>query len=347
MRRDSTLSTGIDNLRFLATVGVILLHVSAALLPHFSSLPFDYWVSGLAFNAATRWCVPAFVMISGALLLPKEMPVREFIQKRFSRILFPFLFYAGLYLLWFLSLRLLYGHHNSPQDTWLWLSHKLKSGVSYHFWFVYMILGLYLFIPVLGKWIRQSTDKEILGFIILWFVANQVNDSGILAPWYKNELGYFSGYIGYLVWGYYLAHRFTISKTGAKQAAAGLILSGYFVMFFSSLFVSIGAGKMIGSFYSNFSPCVVAIASGLFLLCRVLPGNNRWWNASAGFVCRYSFGIYLIHLLALKWLTMCSIHWNMFHPALAIPVTTVLCLLLSAGLVWLIRMLPLGDKISG
>jgi len=347
MRSESAFSTGIDNLRFLATAGVVLLHVSAAVLPHFQTLPSGYWLSGLALNAATRWCVPAFVMISGALLLPKEMPVARFLQKRFSRILFPFLFYASLYLIWFLSLRLLYGHQNSPDQTWQWLSQKVKSGVSYHFWFVYMILGLYLFIPVLGKWVRQSSDKEIPGFILLWFVANQINDFGIFGPYYKNELGYFSGYIGYLVWGYYLAHRLTISAIRAKQAAAVLIFTGYFVLFFSTLLASLDAGKTTGVLYGNFSPCVWAIASGLFLVCSTISPVCGWRNAVVHFVCRYSFGIYLIHILILKWLTSWGIHWNMFHPALAIPVTTLLCLLLSSCFAWIISKLPFGNKISG
>ena len=62
-----------DYLRIFAVFSVVLLHVLAGHLwddigkPSF--LVFDYY------SAATRWCVPVFVMISGALFLDPDRDI--------------------------------------------------------------------------------------------------------------------------------------------------------------------------------------------------------------------------------------------------------------------------------
>jgi surface polysaccharide O-acyltransferase-like enzyme len=117
MKTERSSFHGIDDLRFIATIGVILLHTSAGMLPIYGKIPDEYWLIGLSYNALTRFCVPMFVMISGALLLSREYKTVDFLKKRFVRILLPFLFYATIYIAYNLIIRQLYGHHNSTFET--------------------------------------------------------------------------------------------------------------------------------------------------------------------------------------------------------------------------------------
>ncbi|PKK90618.1 MAG: hypothetical protein CVV64_09685 [Candidatus Wallbacteria bacterium HGW-Wallbacteria-1] len=58
----------LDNSRIIATSAVILLHVSQILLCNHKLGTINWWI-GNFYDSLVRWCVPAFIMLSGALLL--------------------------------------------------------------------------------------------------------------------------------------------------------------------------------------------------------------------------------------------------------------------------------------
>jgi len=89
----------IDNLRVLATISVIFLHVSASVTAKFGSISFITWTIGNIYNSSVRFCVPIFVMITGALLLPKDYEISDFLKKKFIRVVLPFVFWGIIYLL--------------------------------------------------------------------------------------------------------------------------------------------------------------------------------------------------------------------------------------------------------
>lgn len=63
-----------------------------------------FW--GAAYGAFLRPCVPLFVMITGALLLPVRGEISAFYKKRISRVFWPFLIWSVIYNLfpWFTGL---------------------------------------------------------------------------------------------------------------------------------------------------------------------------------------------------------------------------------------------------
>ena len=71
-----------DLLRILATFAVIFLHVSAC------GFGRDYlscnWIVSVVYDGMVRWCVPIFVMLSGALFLDmkKKITLESLIKKR-------------------------------------------------------------------------------------------------------------------------------------------------------------------------------------------------------------------------------------------------------------------------
>lgn len=81
-----------DTLRTLAILGIITLHIMMK------------WqnaeILGLriyAFSEITRFAVPIFLMMSGALLLNREMSILDFFKRRFSRLCYPYIFYLIIY----------------------------------------------------------------------------------------------------------------------------------------------------------------------------------------------------------------------------------------------------------
>jgi surface polysaccharide O-acyltransferase-like enzyme len=163
----------IDNLRVLATISVVFLHVSCPLLYKFESNP-DWWCGNI-YDSTVRFCVPIFVMITGALLLPKQYDLTHFLKSKVIRILFPFLFWSFVYLLFNLFVKKTRGENLTLIDTINYVIISIKKGTSYHLWYVYMIIGVYLFIPIISKCIKICSEKEILYFLIIWGVTIILN----------------------------------------------------------------------------------------------------------------------------------------------------------------------------
>jgi len=122
---------GIDFARVVACLMVIVVHVAATNFYTFS----DKWWATNFWDSLTRGCVPLFLMISGALLLNKDESLGVFIRKRFSKIIPPLLFWSLAYL------ALNNYRHVEP----LTIMQIFLGPAMYHLWYLYAILGLYLF----------------------------------------------------------------------------------------------------------------------------------------------------------------------------------------------------------
>nr|AEU10115.1 hypothetical protein PDP_0372 [Photobacterium damselae subsp. piscicida] len=91
-----------DLLRCVAAIAVVIIHVLGPYREQLGQISQFDWITAIIFNSFSRWAVPVFILISGALLLsnPKPIEANYFITRRVSKVLIPFvawsLFYAGL-----------------------------------------------------------------------------------------------------------------------------------------------------------------------------------------------------------------------------------------------------------
>lgn len=227
---DKTREVWVDWMRVIACFMVMVVHCvepfyignEGALI---LSVTDAWWVA--FFNSVVRMCVPLFIIASSYLQFPLHYSTRDFFRKRFIRVCIPFA-------VWSLIYALLYGH---PVDN-LWgllLNFNYTAG---HLWFVYMLIGLYLLMPLLSPWAQQVSKRELqlyLGicFFTSWFpllrdwlssapLAITLGPTGIprqaLYPlWGEagwNGYGlfyYFSGFIGYLLLGLYFRRFVSVS----------------------------------------------------------------------------------------------------------------------------------------
>src|SRR3984885_4937243 len=127
----------ISNLRLIALYAVVILHCTSPLLMGFGKVPMADWWEADFLNALVRFAVPVFVMITGALLLGREYEIGDFLKKRLTRVVIPFLFWSLVYIWysWYIE--------DITFDANIWFDvkevlHLLKIGASYHLWYVYM-----------------------------------------------------------------------------------------------------------------------------------------------------------------------------------------------------------------
>jgi len=353
----------INNIRVFATISVIVLHTSFPIFIYgFSLTPSINWWIGNVFDSATHSCVPLFVMITGALFLSKEIEIKSFFKKRFMRILFPFLFWSFIYIVSEAYL----SHHVQGTNFFenIWYSNffvrLLKGQISFHLWYIYMLIGLYLFIPILNKWIRNCTEKEILYFLGIWlitiimsygFVANRL-DSKLLPV-------YFSGYIGYLVLGYYLSRidtyqlsRSLLAKVNNKNIQRSIYLLVAFITFLTTVFGvyfnSMRLGRLCEYYFcEDLTINVLLITVGIFLFIKTFNFTNKIFLWIINTINKYSYGIYLVHILVLTYLSRFGIKATFIHPLIGIPVTVVLCTAISTLMVFVVFKIPFRKYISG
>jgi len=339
----------INNLRVLAMFLVVILHTTSPMLMAYGKVPNSYWLIADFYNALARFGVPVFVMITGALLLSRDYELGDFLKRRLWRIIPPFLFWSLIYVA--------YAWYDEDitftADAWIntkMVLHQLKFGASYHLWYVYMLIGLYFIIPILSKFVRNATETQIIYFLLLWLGAMIINQPYFSRYNPQIDFHNVTGYMGYLVLGYYLA---------SKQFPAWLNAKWFGVLFLISLVVIV-AGTYFACltykglstmFYEPISPPIVILSASIFMLFRLSkfklsPKLKRIVDFAGG----YTYGIYLSHALILTILGDPDYHLNIDYtfctPFISIPLTALICYSLSLLLVWLLGKLPFGKWIA-
>ena len=175
----------LDVVRFVAMFTVVCV-IAQTLLSFYSGEPsaeleqIKFW--GAAYGAFLRPCVPLFVMITGALLLPVRGETSVFYKKRISRVFWPFLLWSVLYNLfpWITGLLgfkpeviLDFFPYSGEEATRQALSVSLKniaeiplnfSLLDVHMWYIYLLIGLYLYLPIFSAWVEKASEKAQLWF---------------------------------------------------------------------------------------------------------------------------------------------------------------------------------------
>lgn len=205
-----------------------------------------YWSS--FFDSFVRACVPLFVVASSYLQFPLHYSTGEFLRRRALRVLVPFLCWTIVYaLVW-----------GEPVENFrsLLLNFNYAAG---HLWFVYMLVGIYLLMPMLSPWAERVGKRELQFYLLLCFATTLIpfvralaadgaapviyGPTGIPnralyplwgeASWNTYGLFYYlSGFIGYLLLGLYL-RRFVGNLSWGKALAVALPawLAGFAICF--------------------------------------------------------------------------------------------------------------------
>lgn len=284
-----------------------------------------FWVS--LYDGFSRMSVPLFIIVSAYLLVPmkEEQTMWQFYRRRFLKILPPFFIFMILYS----TLPLLWGQIDGATSlrdlSRIFLNYPTLAG---HLWFMYPLLSLYLFIPMISPWLRKATAKEERFFILLFALSTcmpYINRwlGEVWGQCFWNEyhlLWYFSGYLGYLVMAHYI--RVHLDWSRKKRLGVGVALW------------IIGAAWTIYSFYVQAVPGIVHSTSVLEIGWAMCTINCVITTAGAFLVfscieqekasrlvtemSKLSYGVYLMHIF---WLGL----WvNVFKDALDWPTVTAI-----------------------
>lgn len=328
-------------LRVIATVFVVLIHASTGFLYRIDTHAFD-WNYANWINAATRCSVPIFVIISGTLLIPKDEDTWTFYKKRLPKIIYPFLFWTIIYLIYYFY-RYTKFDQLSNEKIWSIIADKILHGANAHLWYLYMIIGAYLAIPFLRKILIHCSIREIEWFLLLWLLSFCFMSKPLYSYMPKFDLTFFSGYIGYLVLGYYLSIK-TFKFNNRQVIWALIYLLMVAIAGIGTNLLNQNASKLNTFFYNYLFITTALAAAGLFLWVKESMQNLKVPNWVL-ITDKYSFGIYLAHIIPL----------NYFHPLISkqlgtvwvIPLASICAIIASIIITVVLRKIPFGKYVSG
>ena len=270
------------------------------------------WVA--VYDGFSRMAVPLFMIVSAFLLAPmkKEQTMWQFYRQRAIRILPPFFIFMILYS----TLPMLWGQINGETSlndmSRILLNFPSLAG---HLWFMYPLISLYLFIPIISPWLSKATAKEERFFIGLFLLSTCMP---YLNRWFGEVWGqcfwneyhmlwYFSGYLGYLVMAHYIRVHLTWNRSKRLTVGTKLIVDGAVSKIYS-FYVQAIPGKIlvtpeieIGWAFCTIN-CVL-LTAGTFLLFTCINRQNPPQVITE--TSKLSYGMYLMHIFWLGlWVTV-------------------------------------------
>ena len=356
----------LDVVRFIAMFTVVCCHCTDPFNFYPGTAPnigeIKLW--GAIYGSVLRPCVPLFVMITGALLLPVRGDASTFYKKRIPRVFYPFLIWSVLYNLfpWITGLLGLNpqiildffpyaGEEVMRQSFSVSLEYILMipfnfSILAVHMWYIYLLIGLYLYLPVFSAWVEKASERAKLMFLLAWGVT-------LLLPYYYqfvsnylwgtcswNSFGMlyaFAGFNGYLLLGHYLKNlEWSLKKT--LTIGIPMFAVGYAVTFLGFRHITAlpeYTDEMLELFFTYCSLNVVMMTIPVFMLAKKVKVNSERMKKALANLTVCGFGIYKIHYFFTGPSVVLMRAFDM-PIGLQIPVAAILAFAVSWGLVWLI-----------
>jgi len=343
MKKSETL--WVDFIRVVAIFSVVWLHSAAPLLYKYNELPHMDWWAGNVYDSIVRMCVPLLFMISGYLLLGKQEPLNIYAVKRINKVVVPLVIWTIFYVFWryyetgrFIALKNAFG--------------LLLNPAYYHLWFLYALIGLYLYIPILRVLIQHASKEILYYFVALWFVAVSI----IPLVYRLTHIGssydmkMISGYVGYLVIGYLLGN-VQVDQKWFWRSLAGFVFFAAITMAGTFFLTVRYKGVYDEYFYSYLSPNVILLSVSAFICLKYLAGRvitSERGEAILASLSAASFGIYFVHPMVISaigrgWL---GIPFDVFSisPVYSVPLLALLTFGISYVITLILRRIPIIQK---
>jgi len=294
----------LDILRVIACLLVILIHTPIRQYDIYYNTPS---IAGAVYTVLVAVNCNLFFMITGALLLPVTMPAKRFVKRRFKVVLFPLLVWTAVYLLEHAFLL----HNFTPRLLTSILFHPVEGLL----WYVYVLLVIYVTLPLVSKCIEAIGKRGVEVVLVLWVLSSFIPyQHGIFieaSQYSHNMFGAFANYYGYVLLGYYM-HRYGLPiftrEHGWKWGLLlvfGIVLMPLFEFLVQGHF-GITWQQHIDTITCDISINNIAMATLLFALVQHFaprrydrkdhPSTATWWPL----LSKCTFGIYLSQMLILR-----------------------------------------------
>ncbi len=336
----------LDLVKIYAIFSVLLLHVATSITTQFSKVSLLDWNIANAYESTVRMAVPLFFMATGALLLNKrEESLSIFFSKRFSKIAIPLFAWSFFYIL--------FRKYAWNQDINIF-DHMIEALYIEQItplWFLYTLIGLYLFIPILNIFIKNSSKSMQIYFVVLWIIAVSIipTINKFFSLSIPNHMPMLTGDVGFLILGYLLSQLEVNKKIFILSLT--LIFVSTLITFFGTYYLSLSTNEFQDFFYYRFSLSTILQAISFFIALKYIGEKMNSYNGISHSIITQlslaSFGIYLIHSF-IEWVLIVNLNLyalNGQNLLYVIPATALVNFLLSFIAVYIMRKIPIVKNI--
>jgi len=330
----------IGNIRAFGALAIVILH--SCLIAVQTHLPAENnHIIASSIRNVMMWAVPCFVMVTGTLLLnpDKVITYKKLFGKYISRILYALIAFTGIYIAadYFME-----EIQEGTSLVNLFIDNLVFDSGWIHMWYLYMVLALYLLLPVYKAITEKFSEKDFKYILAVLFIFQSVL-STVTVFTGKQSAFFISSYTifpFYLLIGYAIAS--SKIKFGKALSIIGVIIASVISVALTVLSVKTKSTSL-GSFLGNYSSVVIVVLSvSIFSLAAQ---SKLKTNKVLKVMDECSFGIYLVHMIFIKWF-FTYLGFNPFSHGqiLGIIVSSVLLYLVSLATVWLLRLIPAVRK---
>ena len=304
-------------------------------------------------DGLSRIGVPLFIMISGALMLDKNYELSlEKLLKHITRMMIFFIFWSAIYCIIYNIIGQILIKHESI-DIIKIVGSFIRG--HYHLWFVYLIIGLYLIVPLLRLWVNDNNKKYIEYFIILSIIFSYIIPQIINIGSYYNslfeylndmleknlQLKYVGGYTSYFILGWYI-HNYNIKN---KKIIYLLGFIGLLISILGTYILSASTGGAI-QMYENLSINILFQSIAMFMMIkdRFIHLQNKS-NQIINSISKCSLGIYAVHAFIISIMYEILEKINFDFALMNIPIVFIVSFLVSYLVSFILSKIPVLKKI--
>lgn len=333
----------LDIARIFAMFSVVILHVASTGW-YASDIYSGEWAVYNFYYGMTRWGVPVFLMISGALFLDerKEITKKALFGKYIKRLIIAYLFWSVLY-----ACKDAIVLDNVSAGSFV----KTVVEGHYHMWYIPMLIGIYLLIPVFKQLAKDESVMKYLLILLIVFCFG-VRTMGMIPALYEVYhifdrilFSAFSGYAAYFLLGYYL-NKIELKKY-VRYLCYLLGLLGTAATILITMNSSRAQGAMYIDFNDGFSVNVVCISVSVFVFVKYAFAGRNIKSFISSVIVKISdsmFGVYMVHVLVLELLELWGISVLNYQAWWAVPAIALVVWLVSFVIVTAIRRIPVLKK---
>ena len=337
----------LDVLRVIACLCVIMVHASAGFVTKdFGS--YNFWV-GNVFDSLSRIGVPLFVMISGSIFLDENYnyTIKKLINHIKKIVLF-FVFWSLLYTAFFNILIPLIKHRNISAKT------VIAGAVlgHYHLWFCFMIVGLYLIVPLLRLWVKKENIEQVKYFILLSFIFTMFLPSiieylSLIYPIFGGlntivnnvNIKYVGGFTVYFILGWF----FNNIDIKHKKLIVVLGVCGLSISVVGTAFLSMMCNESHTA-YGNLSVHVALQAIMVYVMIKnkyeKISLQDTRYERMIMFISKNSLGVYAIHAAFVTCFNRVLVMLGVANSIICIPMVFGMSFIISLFISFVLGKIP-------
>lgn len=302
------------------------------------------WKISFMYNGISRFGVPIFFMISGALFLNRDISYKKMFNKYIKRLIINLVVWSFIYSIF----------NNNIYNFKLSIKKIIiKFCLShFHLWYIFTTIGFYMIVPFL----REITKREqlleyflILSFIFTFIIpncnyfissySNKIHQI-IKSIYVKMNMNFINGFNFYFMFGFYLNNIKNMNINKLVFIYVFRLIGLYFTVILLYR-LSIFKKEKILIFFRALNLNILAYSTSIFIIAKIYFNNLN--SKSRDFIKKisnYSFGIYLIHPLIINKFYKFQYYFSFMDIFYKIPIISLIIYIISLIISIIIKFIP-------